>query len=533
MRFIFVLLSLFFSYQSCFSDQLTNILPTFEAYVQKSLSEWQASGVSIAIVKDGQIVYEKGFGVREVGQPEPVDAYTVMPIASLSKNFLVTLIAQLVDEGDLDWDAPVKKYLPDFRLCDPDITNQFTVRDLLSHRSGLKGFSADSVWNLGYSATEILDFLAQLPFEKGFRQDYAYQNHLFGIASDLVEKVTGQSIASLFQARLFNPLALSHSSVGPIEQPKKGLWQTIKGWFQKKPKLNIALPHHVIGGKTTVMAISPQMYTFKGSSGINTCAHDLGLWMIFQLNDGQINDKDLVSKAQITQMRTPHVQATNLRPDDMQFPALRMSQIHYGMGWFLGNYGNEGTAKVPFISHMGGFGGVRSLMTLIPNQNLGIVIISNFGSMRVSMLPESLRNKFLDLYLNLGDKDWSKENVEKMQEIRTKNRQFKNDYRLQNPRPHHDLKVYVGQYKNPLYGTFEIQLDKQGLTLVYRDRRVPLTHWNGDEFEFKGHDLTPIYCDYDQGYIEFGVQGQKALLSAINLMFEGKSEIFERVKEGS
>ncbi len=529
MRFLFIFVSLWLSVQSCCGDQLTNVLPTFEAYVQKTLAEWQAPGVAVVIVKDGQIVYEKGFGVREVGQPEVVDAYTVFPIASLSKNFLVTVIGQLVDEGILDWDTPVKTYLPDFRLSDPDITNQFTLRDLLSHRSGLKGFSGDTFWNLGFSAEEIRQGLAQLPFEKAFRQDYGYQNHLFGIASQLVEKVTGQPIATLFQTRLFNPLSLSHSSVGPVEQPKKGLWATITGWFQKKPKPNLALPHHVIGTKVTAMPISPQMYLFNGSTGVNTCAHDLGLWMAFHLNDGQVNGKALVSLAQQKQMRTSHIQVTNLRPDDIQFPSIRMSQIHYGMGWFLGYYG-EGSIKTPFLNHMGGFSGVRSLMTLIPDQKLGIVILSNFGSMRVSMLTEALRNKFLDLYLNLSDKDWSKENLQKMEEIRTKNKQYKNAYRLQNPRTHHDLKVYVGKYTNPVYGLFEIQQDKQGLTLIYRNRRVPLKHWNGDEFEFKGYDLTPIYSEYDQGYIEFGVQGQQAILSAINLMNEGKSEIFERVK---
>jgi CubicO group peptidase (beta-lactamase class C family) len=534
MRFIVVFLILLLSFQVRAADHLAAILPSFEAYVQKTLTDWNASGVAVVIVKDGQIVYEKGFGVKDVREKDPIDVHTVFQIASLTKNFLVTLVAQLVDEGILDWDAPVKRYLTDFQLSDPAITEQFTLRDLLSHRSGLKAFSADSLWNLGFSAQEIRQGLAKIPFLKGFRQDYGYQNHMFSTASQLVEKVTGRSISDLFTERFFKPLGLNDSSVGPMEQSDQGwlsrMWTKLKNLFKKTPKANIAIPHHILDGKTVPLPVAPMMYTFNGSTGINTSIHDLGQWLIFQLNSCQVNRKYLVSLAQQKQMRTSHIHATNLKPDDIQFPAIRMHDIHYGMGWFLGQYGENGHYE-PFLLHMGGVAGVRGLMTLLPNQKLGIAILSNFGAMRVSMLTEAIRNKFLDLYMNLSQKDWSLDNLKKMQEVRDKNKQYKNRYRLQSPRKPHDLKAYVGVYENPLYGRFEIQQDKQGLVLVYRQKRVKLTHWNGDEFSFKGYDLTPVYSDYDQGYIEFAVRGQQAILSAINLMYEGKSEIFERVKD--
>ncbi len=530
MRLLFICLSLWFSFQAVGTAAVSPLLPSFEAYIQKTLSDWQASGVAVIIVKDGAVVYEKGFGVTDVHHPQPINEHTIFPLASLSKNFLATLMAQLVDEGILNWDAPVRQYLPNFQLSEAQIAAQFTVRDLLTHRSGLKPFAGDTLWNLNFSAQEIQQGLAQLPFVKGFRQEYAYQNHLYGIASELVEKVTGQSITTLFHDRLFKPLDLNDTRVGPLPAPEKGILSFIKKLFKKTDKENVALPHTVIGGKTTSFPVPPMMYTFKGSTGIHTSLHDLGRWIVFQLNAGQGNDKKLISAAQIQQMRTPYIQATNLRPDDIQFPASRIQHVSYGIGWFLHDYG-EGTKKVSVLSHMGGVAGVRTLMTIIPEQKLGIAILSNFGAMRVSMIPEALRNKFLDLYLNLPPHDWSQENLAKMALIRAKNKQQKNAFRLQNPRNPHPLKVYVGVYENSLYGRFAIQQDKDNLVLIYRQQRIPLNHWNGDEFEFKGYHLSPAYSDYDQGYIEFAVQGTHAVLSAINLMFEGKSEIFKRLED--
>lgn len=529
MRFIVFFFILLFSVYVSATDHLTSILPNFETYIQKSLTDWNAPGVAVVIVKDGQIIYEKGFGIKDVQTKEPIDVHTIFQIASLTKNFFVTLVAQLVDEGILDWDKPVKHYLPDFQLSDPKITEQFTLRDLLSHRSGLKGFSGDSLWDLGFSAQEIREGLAKIPFTKGFRQTYGYQNQLFGIASQLVEKVTGRSINELMTERFFKPLGLNDSSVGTLSLSEQGLWAKIKNFFTSKPKMNKATAHHVIDGKPTPLPYVPMMNTFNGSTGVNTSIHDLGQWLIFQLNQCQVNGKSLVSIAQQKQMRTSHILAANLKPDDIQFPALRIRDVHYGMGWFLSQYGEHGH-HISMLSHMGGFAGVRGLITIIPEQNLGIGILSNYGAMRVSMMPEAIRNKFLDLYMKLSEKDWSLYNLKKMQEVRDKNKQYKNTYRLQNPRKPHDLKAYVGIYENPLYGRFEIQQDQQTLNLIYRNKKIKLAHWNGDEFSFRGNDLTPVYSDYDTGYIEFAIQGQQALLSAISLMFEGKSEIFERVK---
>lgn len=516
------------------NDKIHTLLPAFESYIQKAMQEWGAPGVAVAIVKDGQVIYQKGFGVTEVGKQQPVDEHTVFPIASLSKNFLASLIAQLVDEGKLSLDDPVLKHLPDFVLSDPEITKQFTVRDLLSHRSGLKHFAADTFWYLGASPDEVRQFLSKLPFMNPFRQTYGYQNHMYGTASVLAEKITGQSIKDLYTKRFFEPLGMTDSSAGlegaTLDAPKT-LWQKIKAFFVKEPPKNIAVPHHIIDGKTTPLPISFHMYTFPGSTGVNTSAADMAKWMVMQLANGKLNDKQIISEAGTQEMRKPVVAAKDLRPDDPQFPAKQVQNVHYGMGWFIYDFA-AGNKKVPMIAHMGGFAGVRSLIVLAPSENLGIVILSNFGAMRVSMLPDALRARFFDLYYDLPETDWSTSFLKRMEEIRTKNKQYKINYRLQNPRAAQPLEKYAGEFGNDLYGKVKLVVKDNQLWLHYRDKVVPLKHWNGDEFSFKGNDLTPVYSSYDEGYIEFGFQKSrnKADLCAVNVFPEGKDDLFRRVE---
>ncbi len=534
--FSFFIVSIYFACSNVTfaNDKIHTLLPAFESYIQKTMQEWGAPGVAVAIVKDGQVIYQKGFGVTEIGKQQPVDEHTVFPIASLSKNFLASLMVQLVDEGKLALDDPVVKYLPDFVLSDPEITKQFTVRDLLSHRSGLKHFAADTFWYLGTSTDEIRTFMSKLPFIAPFRQSYGYQNQMYGTASILAEKVTGQSIKELYTKHFFEPLGMHDSSVGlegATLSPPQTLWQKIKGFFRKIPPKNIAVPHHVIDEKTTALPISFHMYTFAGSTGINTSAADMAKWMLTQLANGKVNDKQIISQAGIQEMRKPEISAKDLRPDDSQFPGKQIQNVNYGMGWFIYDF-MVGNKKVPMIGHMGGFAGVRSLITLVPSENLGIIILSNFGAMRVSMLPDALRARFFDLYYDLPESDWSMNFLKRMQDIRDKNKQYKVSYRLQNPKAAQPLEKYAGEFENELYGKFKLIIKEGQLWMHYRDKVVPLKHWNADEFSFKGNDLTPVYSTYDEGYIEFGFQKSmtKADLCAVNLFPEGKDDLFRRVE---
>jgi|CryBogDrversion2_8_1035294.scaffolds.fasta_scaffold01007_2 CubicO group peptidase (beta-lactamase class C family) len=532
---IFLLRLLFLSFfllSNTFSHQdIHSILPAFEKSIQSSMEKWHAPGVAVVIVKDGQIIYEKGFGVLEIGKEKTINEHTVFPIASLTKNFLTTLIAQLVDEGKLKWDDLVIQYLPDFSLSDPDVTKKFTIRDLISHRSGLKAFSSDRVWYTGGNQTEIINSLSKQHFKTPFRQDYAYQNHLFGIAGLIVEKITGQTINDLFTKRFFEPLEMKDSSVGfEAVGQNKSWFGAMKEFFGLCVPKNVALPHYTVEDKVVSIPIPSQMYVFNGSTGINASIHDMSKWLLFNLNNCAVNGKQLVSKENCAELRKPSVAATKLKFDDLQFPGTRIRNVHYGMGWFLYEYGTN-EKKVNVIGHMSGFSGVRGLTFLIPEHNLGVAILSNFGALRVSLMPEALRSTFLDLYLDLPKHDWDQEITQTMTNIRDENKQFMAKERQQDPRPCKDLKAYEGEFENEQYGKIKITLKNDKLWLTYRSREILLNHWNGDEFSFAGNDLALAYSGTDEGQIEFGFQKsrQKADVCLINLMYDSQEDLFKRV----
>lgn len=528
---------LFLSYlllSNTFAQQdILRILPAFEKKIQDSMQKWQAPGVAVVIVKDGKVIYEKAFGITEIGKNTLINEHTVFPIASLTKTFLTTLIAQLVDEGKLKWDDLVIKYLPDFKMSDPDITKELTIRDLISHRSGLRPFAGDRLWYAGGSQDEIIKSFALQPFKSSFRQDYAYQNHLFGIASVIVEKITGQTIRELFTKRLFEPLAMKDSSVGlEAVKPNKSWFTKIKEFFGIDTSKNVVTPHFTINDKVVSTPIPESMYLFAGSTGVNTSIHDMSKWLLFHLNHCAVNGKQIVSKKNCAELSKAQVTAKSLKAGDVHFPSTRVRNVRYGMGWFLYEYGID-DKRINVLGHMSGFAGVRGLTILVPEHNLGVAILSNFGSMRVSLLPEALRSIFFDLYLNIPEHDWDQEIIQEMKDIKIHNKQLLIEERQQNPQPAKDLKVYEGEFKNKQFGKVTIKVKNNKLWFIYRSQEVPLTHWNGDEFHFAGNDLSPIYSGTDEGHIEFGFHKtrQKADVCFIDLMYDHQEDLFRRVEK--
>ncbi|MES2608402.1 MAG: serine hydrolase [Pseudomonadota bacterium] len=511
------------------TGRLQGILPEFEKYVEKVQAEWGAPGVAIGIVKDGKIVYMKGFGVREVGTDKKIDEHTVFQIASLTKNVLVHLFAKLVQEGKINWDDPVTKHIPTFFIGNPHVTTQFTIRDLISHRSGLPSFSCDSLWYLDFSTDEIIQSLAKIPLKNLVNSKYGYQNQLFGVASMIAEKVTGKTIEVLFKEYFFTPLHLNDSSVGlKAINPEKSFFNRI---FTSGENLNVAYPHDDRGGTARKMELSPLIYRFPGSSGANMSVADLSQWMIFMINKGVHDGKTLIDENQYTQLITPNIDCS-MKYDDSQFPGDRYKSVAYGMGHFIMQYG-EGTKFLKTFGHMGGFYGTRSLMVVAPEEKLGIVVLSNYGSFRVSLVPEAIHNKFMDLYLGLSEIDWSKRLRDEFVSIKKQNKMYKTIQRLQNPKTARALTDYTGTYKNDLYGQLELKQDKNTLFLIFRNKKIHLEHFNGNEFVFPGHLLSETYCESDIGYIDFGARnGNKLDVCAISsLLNEGKDHgLFERTQ---
>lgn len=509
------------------SDRIQEILPEFEEYVEKVQTEWGAPGIAIGIVKDGKIVYIKSFGVREVGTLKKVDEHTVFQIASLTKNILVHLFAKLVQEGKVNWNDPVIKYMPTFFIGDAKVTSEFTIRDLLSHRSGLPSFSCDSLWYLDFTAEEIIQGIAKIPLKNPVRSKYGYQNQLFGVASMIAEKVTGKTIETLFKEYFFTPLRLNDSSVGlnAIKSEKSFFSQL----FSSKESNNVAYPHDDRGDTGHKLELSSLIYRFPGSSGANMSISDLSQWMIFMINRGAHDGKVLIDEKQYIELVTPHIDCA-MKYDDTQFPGDRYKSVAYGMGHFIMKYG-EGNKFLNTVGHMGGFYGTRSLMVVAPEENLGIAVLSNYGSFRVSFVPEAIHNKFMDLYLGLSKIDWSQRLRNNFVSVKKQNKMYKTIQRLQNPKKARALTDYAGTYKNDLYGQLELKTESKILYLLFRNKKIPLEHFNGNEFTFPGHLLSENYCESDVGYIDFGSRnGDQIDLCAISsLLYDGKEHgLFER-----
>ena len=500
---------------------LPSVLPILEAYIEKARIAENVPGVVVVIVKDGKIAYLKGFGVTVLGKGEPIDEHTPFALASVTKNFTNTLIARLVDQGKLKWTDPVSKYLPDFSLNDPKISQELKIEDLLSHRSGLPGFAGDSLIELGWSASEIMPAMKKILIEGEFRKDYNYQNILVGIMGNILEKVTGKPLAQLYQEELFQPLGLKETRFG--EAAPLNFWQKFLNLFQKTPSQPTF--HDSFSGKTRHLPKgNPVIFTFPASSGIISTGHDIGKWLIFQLSLGVLDGKPLVSETSMKEMRTPHVEMAH--QGRRQFPKNRIPKVQYGMGWFIYDY-----AGAPVLGHMGGMAGTRAILYILPEDNIGIAILSNLGGMRVSLFPEAICNKFLDLFLNVSDEqDWAKIFREDIKGYHEKYEKHRRLSMLQNLAPSRDLEDYTGTYENTLYGRVEISKLDDSLILTYKDRpQVTLSHWNGNTFQFNGPDLSPGFVGSDHGEIIFSVGRGKSDKMMINLFREGKDELFHRV----
>jgi len=501
---------------------LPSVLPVLESYVHEAMVAEGVPGAVVVIVKDGKVVYIKGFGVKVLGQNEPIDEHTPFALASVTKNLTNTLVARLVDQGKLDWKDKVSKYLPDFQLSDSKISQELTIEDLLSHRCGLPGFTADSLIELGWSAPEIIAKMGLFPFEGEFRKSYGYQNAIVGIVGNIIEKVTGKPLSQVYQEELFQPAGLTETRIG--NNQSSNLWQKLAGLFGKaKPQPTF---HDTFEGKTRSLPKgNPGLYTFPASSGIVSTGQDLGKWLIFQTNKTQMNGKPLISEPRVDEMRIPRIDVRI--QGGHQFPKNRITKVQYGMGWFIHDY-----ADVPVLGHMGGMAGTRSVLLIIPQDNVGIAILANFGGMRVSLFPEAIRNKFLDLYFNVKDEqDWAKELREDIPRYREKYDEQRRADMLHHLAAARDLDHYTGTYENALYGRVEIGREGNALTLVYRDRpHVKLNHWNGNTFQFMGSELSCGFSGTDLGEIAFSDGRGKSDRMMISLFHEGADSVFQRVE---
>ena len=473
----------------------------FDDYVNKAIKEWEVPGLALAIVKDDKVVYAKGYGLCELGKTDAVDARTIFAIGSSSKAFTATSIGMLVDDGKLKLDDPATKYLPGFQLYDPYVTREMTVRDLMSHRIGLE--RGDQLWYAtAYSREEVLRRIRYLTPSSSLRSRFGYQHIMFLAAGQIIPSVTGKSWDDFVAERIFTALGMKDTST---------TIRVLKGMN------DVATPHVKIDDK--VQPVAWRLIDNIGPAGsINSNVTDMAQWLRLQLGKGKLDGKQIVSEASLRETHTPQ---TIIRIEG-QYPILYPDAhfLNYGMGWFLSDFRGK-----KLVEHGGAIDGMRALVAMVPEKNVGVVILTNLNG---STLPQYLAYRIFDSYMGEQPKDWAAEALPKIRALEEQGKAAQQkalSERVMGTKPSVDLQNYAGTYRNEMYG--DVQIEFVGGSLVAHfgpNFTGDLEHWNYDTFQVKWRDPA-----MGRAFLPFGLN-PKGKIDSVDLGGMGK---FVRVPDAA
>jgi CubicO group peptidase (beta-lactamase class C family) len=424
------------------------------------MHEAEVPGLSIAVVRDNTVVFAKGYGVRKLGEKGPVDEHTIFHIASVTKGFTTASLAMLVDEGKLGWDDHVLKYLPTFQLYDSYATRELTIRDLLTHRTGLTDNDAvctDST----YSRDEILYRIRFWQPKLGFRAQFDYNNCMYIVAAQIVPAVTGRGWDDFVHERILRPLGMKRSSTS----------------FREIHDDNVAMPHRIVNGTIQPLPL-PYNDNMAPAGGINSSAVDMAQWVRLQLGGGVYQGHRLLSLQRVKELQTPNIDLDFSEGlDKLQFPADHFAA--YGLGWALMDYHGR-----KLVFHTGSSPGFKAEILLVPEEHLGVVVLSNFFD---RPLPWLLGYRVIDAYLGLPARDWAGEYLKALkgleQENETENKKREAE-RNRNTKPSSPMEKYAGRYTNEMYGEAVVSIKDGKTSLDFRGLgwAGKLTHFQYDTF---------------------------------------------------
>lgn len=476
--FVFLLFFPVFVLAQDYSAKLAEI----DAYAQKVRDDWNIPGMAIAIVKDDKVIFQKGYGVRDINKPDKVDENTLYAVASNSKAFTTASLAILIDEKKIGgWDDKVSKYLPEFQMYNPYVTEEMTIRDLVSHRSGLDTFSGDLLWyDTTYPTDEILRRVRYLKPVRGFRAGYGYQNLMFMAAGRIVERVSGKTWGEFVKERILTPLGMTRTTT------------TVRDL-----KDNYAAPHNESGGKLRALPLG-NIDNSIGLAGINSSVADMAKWLRLQLGRGTFEGKQIFSRERSGEMWQQNIFIPVNPYPQKDAPTTMFNG--YGLGWFLNDYRGR-----KLVSHTGGLDGMITQTAMLPTENLGLVVLTNSETGAISIM----RNKILDTFLDAPKRDWNAEALDraKQNKAREEAENKKTDAaRVPNTKPSLDLKSYAGTYTSEMYG--DVTVAEENGKLVMRLVPAPnfvadLEHWHYDTFQIKWR--SSVNYNFPRGWVTFTI----------------------------
>jgi CubicO group peptidase (beta-lactamase class C family) len=458
-----------------------------DRYIADVLAQWQIPGIGIAIVRNDSVMVTKGYGVRELGKPDRVDESTVFDIASLSKSFTATAAAILVDRGLMHWDDPVRRHLPDLVLPGDSLTQVATLRDFLSHRTGLE--SANMMWVLtDIERDEVLRRMRYLRPTVPFRQELVYSNVGYTVAGETAAAVVRKPFEEMLRELLFNPLQLT----------------TTFTYEQTGSVPNVAAPHATIAGKQRPIARKLQRQSTAPAGTVQSSARDVARWMRLHLNNGVLDGKRYVSDSTMRAMHSvqAHIPTT---------PAMRSARlvqdtvIGYGLGWQIMDYRGH-----RLLWHTGNGNGQIAYMALFPNERLGVAVFVNTWS--APFVHAALLNRIADVYLGYAARDWAAEQFARLpagDSAREANVRAMVAMRSSAPPPA-PLAAYAGRYDDPLFGPVWVRLAGSGLTLQMGEGQIAdLEYHGGNNFYVVWRD--PLYREFYGTHVTFMASGDSVV----------------------
>jgi len=470
-----------------------------DTLVEEVLTEWKIPGLALAIIHKGEEIKVAGYGVKKRGQPDRVDEQTMFQICSLTKAVTATTIGMLVDEGKLEWDRPIKEYLPSFQLKDSLATDKMTLRDLLCQRTGLPGISNDSsvLWyHTDRSPDELLSRLKDVEPLHPFRTRFTYNDMSYVVAAMVAEKVTKKPLSQLFQEKIFSPFGMqrTHTSYDALTQEG-----------------NVASPHNIPFYRAEPLQWE-NWECLIAAAGINSCARDMARWLLGYMNTKNASQRE-IQKSQ-TLINVQGFLKSYEEPA-WQIFSRGLEVVHYGLGWMMYTLNNK-----KILMHPGMGGGMQSIMAVVPEKELGIVILTNEAP---QLGAACLLNQLLDLFLDRPREPWLLKAQKASLEIQS--RIISEKMRLESSKgkqkPTLPVSEYVGTYEHPAYGSIKIILDGEKIIFeFFTQEKGILKMWDGDKFEIVG---IPTMFPW---IVEFDIS--KGRVSGLNMPNMG---FFSRVKE--
>jgi CubicO group peptidase (beta-lactamase class C family) len=440
-------------------------LQGFDAYVRKAVADWDATGLAIAVVKDGRLLFAKGYGVRDVEAGGAVDEHTRFAIGSTTKAMTAAALGMLVDEGKLSWDDPVTKYLPWFQLRDPWVTREITIRDLLTHRAGLG--NADFLWyQRKADPREILEKLRLVTPAYSMRSSFIYQNLMYAAAGMVVAQAGGMPWADFVRTRIWQPI---------------GMNETLASLAETEGQPDVARPHDRVDGKTVkIENASVDLVAPAGS--IWSSVYDMSKWERFLLAGGVTEDGTrLLETSTVDELFKPETMVPLMDYYPASTELIHPHWTTYGFGWFQEDYRGE---KVDF--HTGSIDGMVAIAGLIRDRNLGVYVLANRDHVEVR---HALMYAVFDRFIGEPRRDWSADLKAMYDSLaaQTEARQARmEEERVQGTSPSLPLAAYAGRYTDPLFGELVVSETPDGLRAdLGPGRPGTLEHWSYDTFRLR------------------------------------------------